>query len=105
MANLVDSCTLEDGWYGGNRQDWSSGAGHSVTQSVYWNTTGGGVIKSWQFGNGYIIGTEDVTVLTQLFGDSAEETAPEDYVEGEDVGAALEPQSLYLDQLSRRLAP
>jgi hypothetical protein len=35
-ANLVDSCTLEDGWIGYNRRSESSGAGHSVTQSVYW---------------------------------------------------------------------
>lgn len=60
MACLVDSCTLDDGWYGGNRRTQSSGAGHTVTQSVFWNTSGSGKILSWQYGVGYIIGTGKV---------------------------------------------
>ncbi|GMW00740.1 MAG: hypothetical protein AMXMBFR84_18770 [Candidatus Hydrogenedentota bacterium] len=103
MANLVDSCTLDDGWYGGNRQDWSSGAGHSVTQSVFWNTEGAGRIRSFQYGMGYVIGTQGVSVDTLLFGQSAEGTAPADFVEGLGRGADLEPQSLYEDQRIKRL--
>ena len=45
MACLVDSCTLDDGWFGGNRHDWGAGAGNTVTQSVYWNTRGEGVLR------------------------------------------------------------
>ena len=103
MACLVDRCTLEDGWYGGNRRDWSSGAGATVTQSVYWNTRGGGAIRSWQHGHGYVIGTEGVKVETALSGRSARGSGPEDTVEGVGRGRWLEPQSLYIDQLRRRL--
>ncbi|MDX9973625.1 MAG: glycosyl hydrolase family 28-related protein [FCB group bacterium] len=107
MACLVDSCILDDGWYGGNRQDESSGAGHSVTQSVYWNTSGKGIVKSWQYGWGCVIGTRGVTVaaglsdIHALLG-SAQGTAPEDWTEGIGSGQTLEPSSLYEDQLARR---
>lgn len=103
MACLVDSCVLDDGWYGGNRKLESSGAGHSVTQSVYWNTSGDGTIRSFQFGTGYIIGTAGVSVTTSLSNSRAEGTAPEDYTEGIDIGATLSPRSLFDDQLARRL--
>ncbi len=104
-ACLVDSCELDDGWYGGNRNDWSSGAGHSVTQSVYWNTSGKGEIRSWQYGMGYIIGTgPQLSVNVLMIGDSARGTEPVDYREGTDIGGNLEPASLYESQLARRLA-
>ena len=104
MANLVDSSTTTDGWKAANRNDYSSGAGHSATQSVFWNTSGSGWIYSYQFGHGYIVGTVGVLVDTTVWDilDSAG-TAPEDYTEGIDEGATLNPQSLYEDQLSRRL--
>ncbi len=106
MACLVDQSTIQDGWYGGNRQDWSSGAGVTVTQSAYWNTSGGGLLRSWQYGWGYVIGTEGMIVTTGLgAGPAAEGTAPEDFVEGLNTGSLLDPQSLYEDQLARRLAP
>lgn len=103
MACLVDSCTLDDGWYGGNRHSESTGAGHTCTQNVYWNTSGAGLIRSYAFGDGYVIGTRGVTVQTALGGSSAEGTAPEDFVEGKGVGAMLDPPSLYEDQRQRRL--
>ena len=105
MACLVDQSTIRDGWYGGNRQDWSSGAGHSVTQSAYWNTSGGGRIRSFQYGWGYIIGTQDMTLTTALIGDSAVGTEPQDFIEGKNVGDYLVPQSLYEDQRALRLGP
>ncbi|RME52339.1 MAG: hypothetical protein D6795_06825, partial [Deltaproteobacteria bacterium] len=104
MANLVDRCHLEDGWYGGNRDGASSGAGHTVTQSVYWNTSGGGEILSWQYGWGYVIGTTDMAVVTLLGPPRSAGTAPADYVEGENRGATLDPPSLFEDQLQRRLS-
>ncbi len=104
MACLVDSCELDDGWYGGNRGDYSSGAGNTVTQSVYWNTSGKGQIRSWQYGNGYIIGTTAIKIKTNMTHFSAIGTAPEDYVEGQGRGAMLVPQSLYEDQRAKRLA-
>ena len=105
MANLIDASTTTDGWKAANRQDYSSGAGHSATQSVFWNTSGSGRLDSYQFGDGYIVGTTDVRVDTTVYDilDSAG-TAPEDYTEGLDEGETLNPQSLYEDQLARRLA-
>ncbi|RME00028.1 MAG: hypothetical protein D6812_10445, partial [Deltaproteobacteria bacterium] len=81
-----------------------SGAGHTVTQSVYWNTSGGGEILSWQYGWGYVIGTTDMAVVTLLGPPRSAGTAPADYVEGENRGATLDPPSLFEDQLQRRLS-
>jgi hypothetical protein len=106
MANLVDSSTVSDGFRAVNRGAESSGAGHSSTQSVLWNARGGGYLASKQFGWGYVIGTRDGmlidTALDGLLGDGVG-TEPADFVEGEEQGADLEPQSLYEDQLARRL--
>lgn len=105
MACLVDSCRLDDGWYAGNRRDESSGAGHTSTENVFWNTRGNGKIRSYQYGVGYVIGTSGVSVSTSLLNVPAEGTAPEDYVEGAGSGMTLEPHSIYEDQRSRRLSP
>jgi hypothetical protein len=104
-ANLVDSCILEDGWVGYNRRTESSGAGHSVTQSVYWNNRGGGTIKSLQYQWGYIIGVNDINVSTSLIDYNAAGTEPEDWVESSPDGSDLIPESLYEDQLRRRIGP
>ena len=66
---------------------------------------GTGCLESLQYGMGYVIGTDGLTVRTDVidFYDS-EGTGPEDWVEGIDAGALLEPRSLYEDQLRRRLA-
>jgi hypothetical protein len=104
MACLIDSCTLDDGWFGGNRHNWSSGAGATVTQTVYWNTSGKGRLRSWQTGMGYIIGTRDITVETGMTSRFAKGTEPEDLTEGLGTGDGLRPQSLYEDQLARRKA-
>jgi hypothetical protein len=104
MANLVDSCVIQDGWFGGNRNAWSSGAGHSVTQSVFWNTRGGGLLSSWQYGNGYVIGTEGMIVVTAMIGVNATGTGPADYREGIGEGDGLSPGSLYESQLVKRRA-
>ena len=104
MANLIDSSATTDGWKAANRNDYSTGAGHAATQSVFWNIAGSGKLSSYQFGQGYIIGTTHVRVDTTVLGilDSAG-TAPEDYTEGLGDGVTLNPQSLYEDQLIRRL--
>jgi hypothetical protein len=103
MANLVDSSVANDGWAAKNRMSWSSGAGHTSTECVFWNTSGIGELVSLQYGRGYVIGTESISVRTDVldFYDS-EGTAPEDWVEGLDVGRGMWPQSLYREQLRRR---
>lgn len=103
-ANLIDQSRLDDGWGAVNRGAWSSGAGHSATQSAVWNADGSGVVRSRQFGHGYVIGAgEELEVETSLETADAIETAPEDWVEGPGKVGALEPPSLYEDQRARRL--
>lgn len=105
MANLIDQSTTTDGWKGANRGTESSGAGHSATQNVFWNTSGDGHITSYQYGLGYVIGTQDLSVYTTVYDVlDSEGTAPEDYTEGLNEGADLVPASLYEDQLEKRLA-
>jgi hypothetical protein len=106
-ANLIDSCILHDGWKAVNRKDWSSGAGHTATENVFWNNKGTGELFSRQFAMGYVIGTSGgLTTYTSMSGGwsgEAEGTEPEDYTEGLGAGAGLLPQSLFDDQLARRI--
>jgi hypothetical protein len=108
MANLIDSSFTDDGWACLNRGAESSGAGHAGTQNVFWNVTGPGLLRSAQYGWGYVIGTSpdlrvvtDPSALELLLGGAG--TAPADFVEGLGAAATLEPASLYEDQLRRRL--
>lgn len=104
MANLVDSSEAHDGWAAKNRMHWSSGAGHSATQSVFWNTRGTGLLESLQYGLGYVIGTTDLRVRTEVLDVfDSKGTSPEDWVEGLDEADTLWPPSLYEDQLLRRI--
>ncbi len=106
MANLVDACTIDDGWHSVNRTGYSSGAGHSGTQNVFWNSSGSGTIRSFQHAWGYVIGTSGLTVrhlIEQGTNFESLFTEPEDWVEGIDAPTQLEPVSLYEDQLARRL--
>lgn len=109
MALLVDSVVSDDGWGMVNRRQESTGAGHTATQSVLWNMQGG-LIRSYQYGWGYVIGTQDAYVYVDPQDDFVgnisgqyEGTEPWDFVEGQDRGGDLEPPSLYEDQLRRRL--
>lgn len=103
-ANLIDHSFASDGWAALNRDTMSTGAGHAATESVFWNTSGDGLILSAQYGWGYVIGTSPEVLVNPLLLDVQRAgTEPEDWIEGEGVGAWLEPQSLYEDQLRRRL--
>jgi len=115
-ANLIDTPFAEDGWSAANRRSESTGAGHTATQNVFWNFSGPGILRSYQHGMGYIIGTAPESVVQSTLPDFAPEildalyplswwylTEPWDWVEGEARGGTLEPQSLYEDQLRRRL--
>lgn len=105
IAVLVDHSTVTDCWKLANRLAFSSGAGHTATESVFWNVQGSGELASLQYGRGYVVGTQGVTVRTEVLDvwDSLG-TQPEDFVEGEGQAESLEPASLYEDQLARRLA-
>ncbi|AKT43785.1 glycosyl hydrolase family 28-related protein [Chondromyces crocatus] len=103
LANLVDSSAFDDGFSIVNRNDESTGAGHTGTQNVLWRLRGGGMVRSLQFGMGYLIGTEGLTAVTETPLPMSAGTEPVDWVEGLGQGAQLEPASLYDDQRRRRL--
>jgi len=118
-ANLIDSSVIDDGWRAQNRKTESSGAGHTATETVFWNNSGAGWIHSFQFGWGYVIGTSGALKVTHRWPfepQSAEEEAaleligpwtsthPFDFVERLGRGEQLLPTSLYEDQLARRIA-
>jgi hypothetical protein len=108
-ANLVDGADSDDGWAAVNRGQESTGAGHTATQNVFWNLQGG-LLRSYQYGHGYAVGTRQVLVYTDPEDDlvgrlagQATGTEPLDWVEGLEQGEDLVPASLYEDQLRRRL--
>lgn len=101
-ANLVDGAAITaDFWEAKNRTSTSNGAGHTATQSVFWNTAGNSyasgkdeIIRSYQYGWGYVIGTRGSAYLVDT----------NDHKEGIGNGQNLEPQSLYEDQKAKRAA-
>ncbi|MDL2278896.1 glycoside hydrolase family 55 protein [Parabacteroides sp. OttesenSCG-928-G07] len=115
MANLID-CTIMDGdFWDASFRPYGGGHGYTTSQTVFWNTVSKKehdvskfLIDSKQHGWGYVIGTSGVlpTVVTApaigIKNNTDYDTAPEDFVEGEGLGEALNPQSLYLDQLQKR---
>jgi hypothetical protein len=103
MATLVDDSRIDDGFVFRNRGAWSTGAGHTATESVVWRASGAGKVVSKQWGWGYIIGTKGVTVDTNVDDAFGAGTGPVDFVEGKDQGDTLYPKSLYEDQRAKRL--
>ncbi|MCI5146492.1 MAG: hypothetical protein D3923_13435, partial [Candidatus Electrothrix sp. AR3] len=110
IANLFDSNIINDGMEIGNRKEWSSGAGHTGTQTVLWNTQGTGTVYSYNFGMGYVIGTAagmmvyiDPTLTNWLLNRYTTGSVPEDFSEHLGAGNQLEPSSLFEDQLAKRL--
>lgn len=100
---LLDDSVVTDCWSTVNRREYSSGAGHTATESVVWNVRGEGLLSSMQHGRGYVIGASGFTVRTTVTDSyDSEATAPEDLVEGFEAAETLEPRSLYEDQLARR---
>jgi hypothetical protein len=101
-ANLIDESRFDDGFSTVNRRLESTGAGHTGTENVFWNVSGAGLLRSMQWGWGYVIGADGLAVaLDEVF--IAEGTQPSDWAEGLDAGATLEPRSLYEDQRRRLL--
>ena len=102
-ANLFDNTTCDGDFLEAraNRPWGVPQHGLTTTQSVFWNTNGlrysaerAVLVQSQQYGDGYVIGTRG----------PASKVDSNDFVEGVGESATLEPQSLYADQLARRLA-
>jgi len=114
VSNLHDNTTCDGDFLEAKYRPWGGTPVHGVTtsQSVFWNTHGlryiaspfefnGSrharpqvLVESEQFANGYVIGTRG----------PANKVKSSNFVEGVGRGDALEPPSLYRDQLARRLA-
>jgi hypothetical protein len=102
-ANLIDSSLFDDGFSIINRNLESTGAGQTGTQNALWGSRGKGMVRSMQFGWGYVIGTLGLSVVTESVLPMSQGTEPVDMVEGQDLAATLDPPSLYEDQRQRRL--
>ena len=108
-ANLFDSMRMTNDWLQAMYRPWGTAPtlhGQTASECVFWNSWGEGskgkVVESRQWGWGYVIGTSGPESRVTL--GTADNTAPEDWLEGQGLGATLQPQSLYLDQLAKRLA-
>lgn len=105
-ANLLEKITLSGGEElaaldRGNKGD--SYHGLTSSESVFWNIIGNGRLISEQYGWGYVIGTA-AGVYVDTEGNDSRLTQPTDFVEGRGRASTLEPQSLYRNQLNRRLS-
>ncbi|MBM2826252.1 MAG: hypothetical protein HW403_316 [Dehalococcoidia bacterium] len=110
-ANLVENVDLDQEIF---EAIWRGDYGtiphaQSGTQNVFWNILGlapkdgkGYSVISDQFGWGLVIGTRGAACGVSL-PTTPGRTEPQDILEGACRGGSLTPQSLYLDQLQRRL--
>jgi hypothetical protein len=118
MANLFDNFTANKDFLEGKFRPYGTSPlhGYPTTQSVFWNTNGeaypsgqSSIVESAQYGWGYIIGTRGPAsaVKTSPFSGTmsgyAYNSSPEDFKEGIGKGDQLLPQSLYEDQLAKRI--
>lgn len=111
-SNLYDECKVSDSYLDAHFRPWGGNPMHGVSaaHSVYWNITGEGnqdfSVRSQQARYGYIIGTKgenSVISTTSSFPETEFITNPVDHVEGVGESKNLIPQSLYEDQLQKRL--
>ena len=107
-SNLLDMNLAIDSHYEARYRPFGSVPQHNITasHSTFWNTrgegSGGSVVRSDQARYGYVIGTRGLRPGVTS-GSNRAQTGPDDHVEGVGDGATLAPQSLYLNQLERRL--
>jgi len=109
-ANLMDNLTLhQEKFEAADRSPYGTTShGVTTTQSVFWNTNGSqyrsgttSIIRSQQYGQGYVIGVRGSATGVDL--STTTKTSPADFAETASSGAQLSPQSLYVDQIQRRL--
>lgn len=106
VSNLFDNITLANGEKLTSEDRGDAGnSNHGLTssQTVFWNIRGSGTVTSQQYKVGYVIGTAP-GVKINLQGNGGNLTSPGDYSEGAGRASTLVPQSLYKNQLNRRLA-
>lgn len=99
-ANLVENFRGED-FEADYRPFGTINHGHTSAENVFWRfnkTSQNYQVKSQQWGWGYVIGADKVWTPDPTQGDTVK-----DFAEGTGMGSTLEPQSLYSNQLARRL--
>ena len=111
-ANLVERVTLERDYIDATYRPYGTIThGFTTTDSIFWNIAGiehhenaDFLVDSRQYGWGAVVGTSGVAdrIQTTPVVDVLD-TSPEDHSEGAGQGGTLWPESLYLDQRSRRL--
>ena len=111
-ANLLDNLVLDKDFIDASYRPYGTTIhGHTTTQTAIWNTLGtsyhgsatGVLVDSRQFSWGVVTGTRGAAYgVRTLPTTDTKSTAPEDLREGMGGGGALEPSSLYSDQLARR---
>jgi len=111
-SNLIDGCTLDQSTFQAFFRPYGTAPKHNLTSALtaFWNIKTGSAGKGYsvwsqQARYGYVIGTSGPASAVKIsdYADAGGSTDPVDILEGEGKGATLEPQSLYLDQLSKRL--
>lgn len=111
-SNLIDHCYSENSAFVAFYRPYGTVPKHNLTSAhtAFWNISSGGsngyCVWTQQSRYGYAIGTSgtSATIKTNENGSgSAAKTNPVDIVEGQGQGATLEPQSLYEDQLAKRI--
>ncbi len=114
---LIDQATMENSLYSivhrkGVGQNHNTVTAHSTVWNIKGNSNLNYVVATSQTRYGYIIGTSGSSSAVKYQLDDYEahrydvdgvRTAPLDIVQGVGQGTSLEPQSLYLDQLSKRM--
>jgi Pectate lyase superfamily protein len=107
-SSLWDQCHARESWWEAVHRGWNNQA-LAAAHCVYWNTSGSGssavnggkIVRSGQARYGYVIGTQGQPDGIELR--TTGNSLPLDIAEGEGRGGDLVPQSLYEDQLARRM--
>ena len=114
QSNLIDQCYTENSAFVAFYRPHGSDPMHrlTATHTAFWNISSGGTkgycVWTQQSRYGYAIGSSGAssdlyTKENTSAKGSASKTDPVDIMEGEGKGTTLEPQSLYLDQLEKRI--
>ena len=112
QSNLIDNTYTENSGFFAYYRPYGSDPMHRITatHTAYWNIASGGTkalcVWTQQARYGYAIGTSgagNAVYTKENAPGTAAITDPVDIVEGEGQGTTLIPQSLYLDQLAKRM--
>lgn len=114
QSNLIDNTYVENSGFYAYYRPYGTDPKHRITatHTAYWNISSGGSLSlsvwTQQARYGYAIGTSGTASAVNTneapgSAGTAAITNPVDITEGIGQGSTLSPQSLYLDQLQRRL--